>query len=193
MARDLHRLRPAALGPVRGDQLRRAAREPGRERAVRPRARGVHRGGRHPEGRVRGRGARHALPRRDRGASARGAGQAAARARGAAGHPARRRPGRSRSRRGSSPRPTATWRPRCGRAGSGRTSTSGSTSTRSAVPPLRDRLSDVPALADQFLDRHLRPLRDAAEEARARRARPADGATSGGGTTSASSGTSSSG
>ena len=76
-------------------------------------------------------GARHDLPRRDRRDAARDAGQAAARAAGAQGPPGRRRRGGRRSRRASSPRPTATSRPRSRRSGSARTCSTGSTSSRS--------------------------------------------------------------
>ena len=64
-------------GPVRPGQLRRPARGPDRERAVRPRARRLHRG-RPPAARpVRAGRRRHDLPRRGRRAARRGAGQAA--------------------------------------------------------------------------------------------------------------------
>ena len=57
--------------------------EPDRERAVRARARRVHRRDGGARRRVRGRARRHDLPRRDRRAAARHAAEAAARARGA--------------------------------------------------------------------------------------------------------------
>ena len=74
-------------------------------------------------------GARHALPRRDRRAAARGAGQAAPGARGAAGDPARRQPadrGRGPRRRRDQPRPRGGGR---APGGSARTCTSASTCT----------------------------------------------------------------
>ena len=64
---------------------------PGRERAVRPRARRVHRRGRAARGQVRGRRRGHAVPRRDRRSAAGVAAQAVARAPGARVHPGRRR------------------------------------------------------------------------------------------------------
>ena len=194
VARDLHRFGPQPSGAVRGDQLRRAAREPGRERAVRPRARRVHRRHRHPEGRVRGRRSA-ARSSSTRSASCR----------------SRRRPSCSGcSRSGRSPGSAAT-RPIAVEA-------------RVVAATNRDLEAEVrgrpvpggPLLPARrphdrgcrrcatgcptcrrwrtgSLTGDLRPVRDAAEEDRARRARPADGPTSGGGTTSASSGTSSSG
>ena len=145
------------------------------------------------QGRVRGRGARHALPRRDRRAAAAGAGQAAARAGGAPGHPARRQPADRRSTPGSWPPPTATSRPRWRRAGSARTCTTGSTCIRSRCRRCASGARDVPALAEQFLRGHLRALRHAAQAALGRRARSARWPTTGAATTSASCGTSSSG
>ena len=73
----------------------------------------------------------HAVPRRDRRAAARGAGQAAPRARGAAGDPGRRHAaarGRGPRRRGHQPRPRGRD---AAPGGSARTSTTGSTCTRS--------------------------------------------------------------
>ena len=146
-----------------------------RERAVRPRARRVHRRDGHAEGRVRVGREGDALSGRDRRAAARVAGQAAARAGGAEGDAARRHPGARRWRRESSRPPTATCRRRSRRDGSARISTTGSTSSRSTVPPLRDRLSDVPEIASRFVAGDLRAVRHAEEEARGRDARPAHG------------------
>ena len=82
--------------------------QPARDRAVRPRARRVHRRDRAAHRRVRGGRGRHAVPRRDRRARARPAAQAAARAR-APRDPARRRhaadPGRRARHRRDQPRP----------------------------------------------------------------------------------------
>ena len=131
VARELHRLGAQPAGPFVALNCGGPPRAPGRERAVRPRAGRVHRRERHPEGRVRGGRAGHPVPRRDRRAAARrrrpscSACWRSARSRGSA---ARRR---SPWRRGSSRRPTATWRRRSRPGGSGRTSTTGSTSTRS--------------------------------------------------------------
>ena len=98
--------RPAARSPVLRAQLRGAVRRPDRGRAVRPRARRVHRrGGRAPRP-LRGGGRRHAVPRRDRRAVGAGPGQAAARAPGRRGPPRRRErlaPRRRADRRGHQP------------------------------------------------------------------------------------------
>ena len=67
---------------VRAGQLRRAAGEPDRERAVRPRARRLHRRGVAARRAVRAGRRRHALPRRDRRAADRAPAEAAARAAG---------------------------------------------------------------------------------------------------------------
>ena len=83
---------------------------PGRERAVRPREGRVHRRGRQAQGPLRAGARRHAVPRRDRGAAARDAGEAAARAAGARVRARRRHrdhPGRRARRRGDQPRPAA--------------------------------------------------------------------------------------
>ncbi len=80
----------ARAGPLRRRERRGPAREPRRERALRPRARRLH--GRHgpPCRPLRAGGRRDALSRRDRRAPGRGAGEAPARRRGAD-VPARRR------------------------------------------------------------------------------------------------------
>ena len=62
VARDLHRLGSGSGRPLRRHQQRRPAREPDRERALRPRAGCVHRRRHDPEGRLRVRGARHPVP-----------------------------------------------------------------------------------------------------------------------------------
>ena len=49
---------------------------------------------------------------------------------------------------------TSTSRPRSTAGGSARTCTTGSTSSRCAVPPLRERLDDLPLLAAHFLTKH---------------------------------------
>ena len=82
---------PAARRAVPGDQLRRdPGGDPG-ERALRPRARLVHRRGGAQDRQVRAGPRRHPVPRRDRRALPRAAGQAAAGARGAPGHAGRRK------------------------------------------------------------------------------------------------------
>ena len=84
VARAIHALAAPRRGASR-DQLRGARRRPDRSRALRPRARRIHR--RHFGARraVRGGRRRHALPRRSRRAVGTGAGQAAARAAGGRG------------------------------------------------------------------------------------------------------------
>ena len=100
-------LRRAA--PLRGHQLLGHRRDPARVRAVRPRARRVHRRDGEQAGQVRGGRGRDGVPRRDRrhvaprsrpscSASSRRGSSSASAGRSA-----------SSSRRGSSPRPTATW------------------------------------------------------------------------------------
>ena len=83
VARAIHGLSGRAEGPVRQRQLRGAARDAARERAVRPREGRLHRRAPEQEGPLRGGARRHALPRRDRRDVARDAGEAAARAAGA--------------------------------------------------------------------------------------------------------------
>ena len=98
--------RPAARSPVLRAQLRGAVGRSDRGRAVRPRARRVHRrGGRAPRP-LRGGGRRHAVPRRNRRAVGAGPGQAAARAPGRRGPPRRGErlaPRRRADRRGDQP------------------------------------------------------------------------------------------
>ena len=78
LARALHRQSPRARRPVRRRQLPDALRGAARERAVRPRARRLHRRGARPARPGRGGRGRHAVPRRDRRDAARAAGEAAA-------------------------------------------------------------------------------------------------------------------
>ena len=66
VARSLHEKSDRASPRVHPRQLRRAAREPGRERALRPSQGGLHRCRCEPQGALRGRQWRHALPRRGR-------------------------------------------------------------------------------------------------------------------------------
>ena len=92
------RLRQPQGGPLRRRQRRGDSEGPGRERAVRPRARRLHRGAPEAVRALRpGRG-RHALPRRDRRHAARGADPPAARPPGGPLH-AGRRPRRDLDRR----------------------------------------------------------------------------------------------
>ena len=81
VARAIHQPQPAAPPAASSSSTARAL--PGdldRERALRPRARGVHRRARVAGGPLRGRQRRHDLPRRDRRAAARAPAEAAARA-----------------------------------------------------------------------------------------------------------------
>ena len=143
-ARDPRRV-AAARAPVRRDQLRRDPGDAARERAVRPRARRVHRCGARQARAVRGGRRRDAVPRRGRRAAARRCRPSCcarcrrARSGGSA------TPRRSRSTSGWSRRRCATSRARSRRAGSARTSTTGSTSCPCAIPPLRERARGHPA------------------------------------------------
>ena len=89
------RAQPPPRPAVRGGRVRGAAGEPAAERAVRPRARRVHRRGPRQARAVRGGARRHDLPRRDWRGQPRDAGEAAARARHV--HVPPRRAGRRRS------------------------------------------------------------------------------------------------
>ena len=121
--------------PVRGAQLRGRSRDAARVRAVRPPPRGVHRRGFEQEGAHRDCRGRHHLPRRDRGNESDDAGEAVARAPGTALPPA------GRHRRGAGRHPRSWWpRTRTCRGWwpmgvSGRTCTTGSTSSRCSCPP----------------------------------------------------------
>ena len=136
---------------VRRGQLRGAARDAARVRAVRPREGRVHRGGRAQGGPLRAGRRRHALPRRDRRPLAGDPGQAPARA---AGGRVRARgrhpddPGGRAHRRRHQPGP---GRRSCGTSASARTSSTASTSSPIQVPPLRERREDMPLLAQHFL------------------------------------------
>ena len=144
---------PRALAPrgraVPARELRRDPARPDRLGAVRPRARQLHRRGRRAEGLVRARRRRDAVPRRDRRAAARRAGAPAARAAGRHAR-ARRRPAPDhvdvrivaathrdlRAMVAERTLPRGLW-------------------YRIAVfpielPPLRERLEDIPALAKHF-------------------------------------------
>ena len=132
VAQTVHELSPAHVVSVRGDQLRRDSRDAARERDLRAREGGVHRRARSPDRRLRAGAPRHAVPRRDCRDGAGDAGEAAARAAGAevppAGRPAgadRRRPRDRRDEPRSRRRPSAT-------ASCARTSTIGSTCSRSS-------------------------------------------------------------
>ena len=129
----IHRRTPGRVErAVRRDQLRVGAGEPARERALRLRARRVHRRQGAEARPVRGGRRRHAVPRRDRRAAGGHAGQAA---QGAGGDdvPAPRRHARSDGRAcGSSRPPTRIWPRRSSAGPSASTSTTGSTCSTSA-------------------------------------------------------------
>ena len=147
VARALHRRSPRGGRRFVPRQLRGDPRGPARERAVRPRARRVHRRASATRaGLFEEAHRRHAVPRRDRRPVAAAAGQAAARAPGAARCSRSAATRRSRSTSASSPRPTATSSElRRAPDASARTSTTGSTSSRSQLPPLRERARGHPA------------------------------------------------
>ena len=123
VARAIHRLSAAQRAAPRRLQLHHPRTHADRDRAVRSRARRLHRRRPRSQGAVRGRARRHHLPRRDRRPARLGAGQAAARARGARDPPRRVRRRDRRSTSASSRPPTAisaTW---CAPASSATTST----------------------------------------------------------------------
>ena len=135
--------RPGRVAPpLRGHQLRRHPRDPARGRAVRLRARGLHR---RPPGQGRpvpSRARRHAVPRRDRAPSGGAAGQAAHRPRGPRGAPAGQHPDRAGRRGragGDERRPPARRR----RASVPRGSLSSARGHQLELPPLRVRGPDI--------------------------------------------------
>ena len=142
----------ATSGAVLAAQLRRAARDADRERAVRPREGRVHR--RRPAASRVARSAarRHAVPRRDWRAAAHGAGEAPARAREPSVHARRWARQRCSSTCASSRRPIAALDGEVARAASARTSSSASTASpsacrRCASRPSRSRRSRSCSLA----------------------------------------------
>ena len=144
----------ARQGPVHHHQLRRDPGEPARVGAVRPRRGRLHRGGRQQGRQVPGRRRRHAVPRRDRrDAAARCRSRSCARCR-SGWSCASATPGPSRSTSASSPPPTASSTTRSRPAASARTSTTGSTSSTSHLPPLRERGDDIVVLARYLLSRY---------------------------------------
>ena len=97
VARALHARSPRRAQPVRGPELRRAHRDPARERALRPREGGLHRRQPRPQGALRVGQRRHHLPRRDRRHPALHPGPPAARAAGGGDQEGRvHRPGQGR-------------------------------------------------------------------------------------------------
>ena len=93
VARTIHRLSRRAVGALRRVQLRGDLADAHRERALRPRARLLHRRGQAPRRLLRGGQRRHAPARRDHGDGPRAPGQASPRARGQDPAPRRRSAG----------------------------------------------------------------------------------------------------
>ena len=158
VARALHDRRPAAPGPF-------VARQPGRHpalarrrRAVRRRARGLHRRGPPAGGLLPARPRRHALPRRDRRGAGRGAGDAAARPgdrRDLAGGQPGAAPGR-RARRRRHRRDLEAARPR--RRLPRAPAPPALRGYEIRLPPLRERRDDIGRLLVHFLRQELARL-----------------------------------
>ena len=154
VARSLHEKSDRAEPRVHPRQLRRAAREPGRERALRPSQGGLHRCRCEPQGALRGRQWRHALPRRGRRARQERAGQAAAVPR------VWRDPPRGRERALPGRRPRALrHQPRSSRHGRrtssfARTCSSASTRSRSSCPPCATARPTSPSWRRHLLTRY---------------------------------------
>ena len=161
LARALHYGSPRAARAVRGGQLRRDPGQPARERALRPRARRVHRRRRGQAGALRDRARRHALPRRDRRPAARAAAQAPARARDREHPPGRRTAGA----RQVDVRVIAATHVDLGQAvrrGEFREDLYYRLNVVTLVlPPLREREGDVEMLARTFVERIATALRAA--------------------------------
>ena len=120
----------AARPAVRGAQLRRRARDAARVGALRPRARRVHRRGRQQEGPGRGGRGRHHLPRRDRRDEPHACRSSCCACCRSAASAAWAAPTRCRPTSGSWPPRTRTCRRWSPAGGSGKTSSTASTSSR---------------------------------------------------------------
>ena len=140
----------AQVGSVRRHQLCRVPRHPPRERALRLRARRLHRCGARPGRQDRALDLRHALPRRNREHHAQHAAQALARTRRARGRATRRQP----QGQGQHARDRGDQR-RAERARRGRPDAEDFFYRINVVPiripPLRDRIEDIPLLVSEFL------------------------------------------
>ena len=151
VARFVHRASPRSQRAVRRVELRRAARAAARGRALRLRARRLHRRDAEQARSARAGGRRHAAARRGRRDEPVGAGQVPARAAGARVQAAGRHARRCAPTLESWPRPTAICARRWPRASSARTSTTASTCSPFACRPLRERRDDILPLCDAFL------------------------------------------
>ena len=150
----LHRISPRARQALRRGELRGHPGDADRVRAVRRRARRLHRRRRVAARALRARRRRHAVPRRDRHAEPR-------RARASCCAPCRKARSSASAARAasgstcaSSRPPTSTCARRCAPGGSATTCSSASTSFPIHLPPLRERRDDMPLLMNHFLQHY---------------------------------------